>query len=352
MKQNELGRTGIKVSEFCLGSMTWGTQNTEAEGHAQIDCATDHGINFIDTAEMYPTTPLSKETQGDTERIIGSWVARNPGRRGDVVIATKVSGQGYQNVRDGIPISAETIDIALHNSLKSLQTDYVDLYQLHWPNRGSYHFRQSWQFDPTSQDTQKTLDHMNEVLEALAGHVKAGKIRAIGLSNESAWGTAQWLRLADQKGLPRVASIQNEYSLLCRYFDLDLSELCHHEDVGLLAFSPLACGLLTGKYMECKGDERPKGSRGDVSSDTLGGRWNDNAHAAIRRYSDIASKHGLDMAQMALAFCLTRPFMTSVIFGATSMAQLENSLAAVDLKLGDEVMNDIDAAYRDFPIPY
>ncbi|MDJ0612136.1 MAG: aldo/keto reductase [Rhizobiaceae bacterium] len=352
MKQNELGRTGIMVSELCLGSMTWGTQNSEAEGHEQIDYALDNGINFIDTAEMYPTTPLSAETQGDTERIIGTWVAKNKARRGDVVIATKVSGSGFKHVRNGAPISPATIDAALNDSLTSLQTDYVDLYQLHWPNRGSYHFRQQWTFDPTGQDTQQTLDNMLEVLEALDGHVKAGKIRAVGLSNESAWGSAQWLRLSEQHGLPRMATIQNEYSLLCRIYDLDLAELSHHEDLGLLSFSPLACGLLTGKYAECTGDERPKGSRADVSVANLGGRWNETTHAAVSAYQAIAEKHGLDFAQMSLAWCLTRPFMASVIFGATSMEQLSNSIEAAELKLSDEVMSDILAVYRQYPAPY
>lgn len=351
MKQNELGRTGIKVSELCLGSMTWGTQNSEAEGHEQIDYALDHGINFIDTAEMYPTTPLSAETQGDTERIIGSWVAKS-GRRDAVVIATKVSGAGYLAVRNGEPISPQTIETALHASLKSLQTDYIDLYQLHWPNRGSYAFRQSWTFDPTKQDTAKTLDHMHAVLDALDGYIRAGKIRAAGLSNESAWGTANWLRIAEQGSLPRMASVQNEYSLLCRYFDLDMAELCHHEDVGLLSFSPLACGLLSGKYLDCVGEERPRGSRADVSSDTLGGRWTPNAHAAVRAYCDVATKHGLDPVQMALAWCLTRPFMTSAIFGATSMVQLENAINSAKLSLDETVMDELMAVYKKYPIPY
>ncbi len=351
MKLNELGRTGVRVSELCLGSMTWGTQNTEAEGHQQIDYALDNGINFIDTAEMYPTTPLSKETQGDTERVIGSWIGKS-GRRDDVIIATKVSGSGYMAVRDGVPISADTIETALHNSLENLQTDYIDLYQLHWPNRGSYHFRQSWKFNPTKQDKQQTLDHMNEVLNALDGHIKDGKIRAVGLSNESAWGTANWLRIAEDNGLPRMASTQNEYSLMCRYFDLDMAELCHHEDVGLLSFSPLACGLLTGKYAGCQGDDRPAGSRADISSASLGGRWNPIAHAAVDAYVKIARKHGLDPTQMALAWCLSRPFMASVIFGATTMDQLENSIKAASLTLSEEVMDDILEAYRAFPIPY
>ncbi len=352
MKLNELGRTGIMASELCLGSMTWGTQNTIAEGHEQIDYALDHGINFIDTAEMYPTTPLSQETHGDTERVIGTWVANNKSRRSDVILATKVSGSGYKNVRDGAPISPDTINAALEASLKSMQTDYIDLYQLHWPNRGSYAFRQSWEFDATKQNTAETLEHMEEILSALAGHVKSGKIRSIGLSNESAWGSANWLRIAEQKDLPRMASVQNEYSLMCRYFDLDMAELCHHEDVGLLSFSPLACGLLTGKYLNSKGDDRPTGSRADVSSANLGGRWNDKAHACVTAYKAVAKKHDLDMTQMALSWCLTRPFMASTIFGATTMEQLKVAVGSANLKLNDDVMADILAVYKDYPIPY
>jgi len=349
MKMNQLGRTDIKVSELCLGSMTWGTQNSEAEGHEQIDYALDHGINFIDTAEMYPTTPLSGETQGDTELVIGTWVANNKARRGDVIIATKVSGAGYKNVRDGAPISPETIDAALESSFKSLQTDYIDLYQLHWPNRGSYAFRQSWTYNPTNQDTQETLEHMEAVLECLDGYVKEGKIRSIGLSNESAWGTANWLRIAEEKGLPRMASVQNEYSLLCRYFDLDMSELCHHENVGLLSFSPLACGMLTGKYMH---GTIPKGSRADVSMANLGGRTTSSANAAVKVYAAVAEKHSVDFTQMSLAFCLSRSFMTSTIFGATSIAQLENSIKSAELELSEEIQADILSVYKDYPIPY
>ena len=298
MKYNDLGRTGLKVSELCLGSMTWGTQNPEAEGHQQIDFALEHGINFIDTAEMYPTTPLSAETQGDTESIIGTWFAKT-GRREDVILATKVSGSGYRHVRSGAPISPDTINTAIDCSLKRLQTDYIDLYQLHWPNRGSYHFRQSWGFDATGQDTAETLEHMREVLETLEVLVKAGKVRHVGLSNESAWGTAKFLQIAEANNLPRMASIQNEYSLLCRIFDLDLAELSHHEDVGLLSFSPLACGMLTGKY---RNGAIPEGSRASIN-DGLGGRFKPNAMAAVEAYAGVAEKHGLDFTQMALAFC-------------------------------------------------
>jgi aryl-alcohol dehydrogenase-like predicted oxidoreductase len=328
--------------------MTWGTQNTPAEGHMQIDMALDHGINFIDTAEMYPTTPLSKQTQGDTERIIGEWNAAT-GRRSDVIIATKVSGEGYKNVRDGAPISPSTIKVALEASLRSLRTDYIDLYQLHWPNRGSYMFRKNWHYDPTAQDRTAILDEMNEILECLEGYRREGKIRHVGLSNESAWGTAQWLRVAEGHKLPRMASIQNEYSLLCRLFDTDLAELAHNEDIGLLSFSPLACGLLTGKYSA--DGQPPNGSRKSINDD-LGGRVSARLWPAIGAYQTIADDHGLDFGQMALAWCIRRPFMASVIFGATSLPQLENSLRSMELNLSDEIMASIDETHRIHPMPF
>jgi aryl-alcohol dehydrogenase-like predicted oxidoreductase len=348
MIMNSLGRTDIKVSALCLGSMTWGTQNTEAEGHAQIDLALDHGINFIDTAEMYPVNPLSKETQGDTERVIGSWI-KSSGRREDIVLATKVSGEGLKYVRDGAPISPATIKQALDQSLTSLQTDYVDLYQLHWPNRGSYMFRQNWRFDPTSQNTTETEDHMLETLTYLNDMIREGKIRSIGLSNESCWGTMRWLHMAEKHNLPRMASIQNEYSLLCRLYDLDMAEMTHHEQVGLLSFSPLATGLLTGKYSE--NGQPPAGSRASITSD-LGGRTTQRVWPAVAAYQDIADRFGLDLTAMSLAWCMQRSFMTSTIFGATSLDQMKQSLKAADMILDQQVLTAIDSAHKAHPMPY
>ena len=348
MRMNTLGRTDIMVSALCLGSMTWGTQNTEAEGHAQIDLALDHGINFIDTAEMYPVNPLSKETQGDTERVIGTWI-KSSGRREDIVLATKVSGEGLKYVRDGAPISPATIKQALDNSLTSLQTDYVDLYQLHWPNRGSYMFRQNWRFDPTSQNTTETEDHMLETLTYLNDLIREGKIRSIGLSNESCWGTMRWLHMAEKHNLPRMASIQNEYSLLCRLYDLDMAEMTHHEQVGLLSFSPLATGLLTGKYSE--NGQPPAGSRASITSD-LGGRTTQRVWPAVAAYQDIADRFGLDLTAMSLAWCMQRSFMTSTIFGATSLDQMKQSLKAADMILDQQVLTAIDSAHKAHPMPY
>lgn len=326
--------------------MTWGTQNTEAEGHEQIDIALGEGVNFIDTAEMYPVNPTSAETQGRTEEIIGSWF-RKTGRRSDVVLATKITGKGISWVRDGAPISGAAIRDAVENSLDRLKTDYIDLYQLHWPNRGHYHFRKSWSYDPSGQDRIATENHIGEVLTVLGELVQAGKIRAIGLSNETCWGTDRFLQNAESSGLPRVASIQNEYSLLQRLFDLDLAELSLAEEVGLLAFSPLAAGLLTGKY---QGGAIPHGSRRSLN-EGLGGRYTPTSVDAVDAYCEVASKHGLDPAQMALAFCLSRPFMTSAIIGATTPDQLRTNIAAKDVRLGDEAMADIATVHRQFPIP-
>ncbi len=348
MQMNPLGRTGLTVSELCLGTMTFGTQTGEAEGHQQIDRALAAGINMVDTAEMYPVNPVAKETIGRTEEIIGTWNAANPARRGDYILATKHSGAGLQIVRDGAPISSATIAETIEGSLRRLQTDYIDLYQFHWPNRGSYMFRQNWNYDPSGQDRAMTLANMEDCLEALQKQVEKGRIRHFGLSNESAWGTAQWLRLAEAVGGPRVASVQNEYSLLCRLYDTDLAELGVNEQVGLLAFSPLAAGLLTGKYRD---GAVPAGSRKSLVPE-LGGRDTARSHDAVVAYVAIARNHGLHPVHMALAWCRTRPFMASAIFGATRMEQLELALDSVHVTLGQEVLADIDAAHRAHPMPY
>ncbi|MEZ5811014.1 MAG: aldo/keto reductase [Rhizobiaceae bacterium] len=345
MNRRPLGRTGLTVSQLCLGTMTWGSQNSEAEGHEQMDFAVDRGIDFFDTAEMYPTTPLSRDTFGRTEEIIGSWLQKS-GKRDRIVLATKITGEGSPMARDGAPITPAAMRQSVEGSLRRLRTDHIDIYQLHWPNRGSYHFRKSWTFDPTKQDTAVTLADIGEVLEEAQRLVEAGKIRHIGLSNESAWGVAQFLRIASENSLPRVVTIQNEYSLLHRIFDLDLAELSHHEDVGLMAFSPLATGMLSGKYA---GGKIPAGSRRSMR-EALNGRWNDYSIVALDKYLAVAAKHGLDPAQMALAFCLTRPFMTAAIIGATSMEQLKTDIGAADLTLSDEVMADIQAVYRAHPL--
>ncbi|MGI3166201.1 aldo/keto reductase [Pseudooceanicola sp. 200-1SW] len=348
MRRNKLGRTGIEVSEYCLGSMTWGNQTPSREAHKQIDAALDRGIDFIDTAEMYPVNPVREETIGRTERIIGLWLEKSRGHRGDVVIATKATGAGSAFVRDGAALTPETITEAIEGSLRRLKTDYIDLYQFHWPNRGSYHFRKYWSYDPTGMDRAEVLDNMQACLQALEKEQKRGTIRAFGLSNESAWGMAQWLRLAEEGHGPRAATIQNEYSLLCRLFDTDLGELCMLEDVGLMAYSPLGAGLLTGKY---QGRAKPPGSRMALNGD-LGGRATKRVFPAVDDYLDVAFKHDLDMVSMCLAWAAQRPFNASVIFGATTMEQLERILEGLDLTLSDEVLADLDAVHRAHPMPF
>ncbi|MCF1481986.1 MULTISPECIES: aldo/keto reductase [Rhizobium/Agrobacterium group] len=346
MKYNRLGRTDISVSSICLGTMTWGSQNTKEDAFAQMDYALDKGVNFFDTAELYPTTPLSAETYTDTEKLIGLWFEKT-GKRKDVVLATKVAGAGRPYIRGGAPINADTIREAVDASLMRLKTDYIDLYQIHWPNRGHYHFRGVWGYDPSNQNRAQVLAEITEKLEALQDCVTAGKIRAIGLSNETTWGTQKFLDIAEQKGLPRVASVQNEYNLLYRPHDLDMAELSHHEQVGLLSYSPLAGGILSGKYLD---GAKPAGSRGSINGD-IGGRLTAHQEPATRAYLDLAKQHGLDPSQMALAFCLTRPFMASVIIGATSMDQLKTNIGAADVTLSDEVMKGIAAIYRQYPMP-
>ncbi|NTF31403.1 aldo/keto reductase [Rhizobium skierniewicense] len=346
MKQNTLGRTDISVSAICLGTMTWGTQNTEAEAHEQMDYAIEQGVNFFDTAELYPTTPLSAETQGRTEEYIGTWFQKT-GKRKDVVLATKVAGSGRDYIRGGRDIDAAGIREAVDTSLSRLKTDYIDLYQVHWPNRGSYAFRASWTFDASSQDKVKTIAEITEKLETLGELVKAGKIRAIGLSNESAWGTQKFIEIAEAKGLPRVVSIQNEYNLLYRPFDLDLAEVSHHEDVGLLAYSPLAGGILSGKYQS---GARPEGSRASINGN-IGGRLQPLQEAPVKAYLELAYEHGIDPSQLAIAFTLTRPFMASSIIGATTMEQLKINIAAADLTLSDVVLKGIADIHRQYPMP-
>lgn len=347
MRKLTLGTTGIVVPEICLGTMTWGSQNTEAEGHAQLDMAMDHGAFFWDTAEMYPVNPVRAETVGRTEEIIGTWLAARGGRE-RVVLATKVIGSGQSAVPVSVPIDGARLRTALETSLKRLRTDHVDLYQLHWPNREVYHFRNIWGFDPRGEEREKIEANMIDVLEEAAKLVAEGKIRHLALSNETVWGAAKWLSLAERHGLLRMASVQNEYSLLCRQFDSDWAELAALEDMPLLAFSPLGAGMLSGKYA---GDVTPPGSRRAINP-TLSGRITPNSMAAVDAYLDIAARHGLDPARMAIAFCLGRPFPCIPIIGATSLAQLGNNLGAAGLRLSGEVLAEIATVHRRYPQPF
>ena len=347
MKTLPLGRSGIEVKDWCLGTMTFGNQTPQDDAHRQIDMSLDVDLNFVDTAEMYPVNPIRAETVGRSEEVIGNWCAKT-GRRDELVIATKVSGDNPGWVRGGEGYSGAMLRDAVEGSLRRLQTDVIDLYQMHWPMRGSYMFRQNWTYDPSGQDRQQTMDHMHDVLSALGELVKDGKIRAIGMSNESAWGMTKWVDMAEEHGLPRMASVQNEYSLLCRLYDTDMAEMAVNEDVTLLSFSPLACGLLTGKY---QGGAVPEGSRMSIGPG-LGGRMTPRTLDVTQAYLDLAKKHGLDPVHMSMAWQRSRPFPISAIFGTTTSAQLAHILEGRDLELSAELCSEIDQLHRAQPAPY
>ncbi|MES3676730.1 NADP(H)-dependent aldo-keto reductase [Halomonas elongata] len=341
MHTRPLGNTGIEVSRLCLGTMTFGEQNSEAEAHEQLDRAVSFGIDFIDTAEMYPVPP-DAATQGRTESYIGSWLASR-GSRDDIILATKVAGPGLAHLRGGSRLTREQIHQAIDASLTRLQTDYVDLYQLHWPDRRSNFFGRLG-YEPDEEEDAIALE---ESLSALQELVKAGKVRAVGLSNETPWGVMHALRLADRLGLPRVASVQNPYSLLNRTFEVGLAEIAHRENVGLLAYSPLGFGVLSGKYLD---GARPEGAR-LTRYERFQRYTSPQAEQAVRAYVEIAREHDLDPAQMALAFVNSRPFLTSNIIGATTMSQLESNLASESLRLSDEVLDAIEDVHRRLPNP-
>ena len=346
MEYRKLGRTELHVSAIGLGTMTWGFQNSQPEGFEQMDYALEQGVNFFDTAEMYAIPPM-KETFGTTETIIGNWFASRS-NRDKVILASKITGPSLPWIRDGNNmIDKKNILIAVEGSLKRLQTDYIDLYQLHWPNRGSYHFGKIWDYRPEF-DAQAEEDNFLEVLQTLQTLVQDGKIGHIGLSNETAWGLSKWLQLAQKHGLPRAVSIQNEYSLLCRHFEPDLSEIAIHEDCGLLAWSPLSRGILSGKYLH---GARPKGARLTIDP-RVEHRINPQTDAAVVKYIELAKRYGLDVCQMALAFVNNQPFVTSTLIGATDMAQLKSNIDAISLNLSTEINEEIKKIRREYPLLY
>ena len=344
MEYRKLGRTDLDISLIGLGTMTWGLQNTQAQGFEQMSYALEQGINFFDTAEMYAIPP-SPDTYGKTEAIIGNWF-KERGTRDQVILASKIAGPGLPWIREGKSyIDKANILAAVESSLGRLKTDYIDLYQLHWPNRGSYHFGRTWDFAPEF-DPQAEEENFLECLHVFQGLIKDGKIRHIGLSNETAWGMNKWLQLAEKHNLPRMASIQNEYSLLCRNFEPDLSEIALSEDCGLLAWSPLTRGILSGKYLN---GAQPEGARLTIET-RVEHRVGAETDAAIVAYIDLAQRYNLDPCQMAIAFVNSQPFVSSTLIGATTMEQLQSNIGSIDVTLTDEVLNEIKVIRRQYPM--
>ncbi len=343
MKYTTLPKTDIKVSKLCLGTMTWGNQNTQEEGFAQMDMAIDKGINFFDTAELYPV-PATAERYADTERIIGNWFEKT-GQRDKVVLATKIAGPGdyTAHIRTN-GFSKQAIEDAVNNSLKRLKTDYIDLYQLHWPERNTNTFGIR---DYNHNTNDPWTDNFNEILHSLDDIIKSGKIRHVGISNEKAWGTMRYLEESKANDLPRMITIQNAYSLLNRVFEGDMAEIAIREDIGLLAYSPMAFGVLSGKYI--------KGTAADNARLKLFPRFarysGDKATEATKRYMQIAADHNMSLAQMSLAFVTDRPFMTSNIIGATSLEQLEENIDSINFELNDNVLKAINKVHAELPNP-
>ncbi|GER58884.1 aldo/keto reductase [Patiriisocius marinus] len=344
MRYTTLPNTDLKVSKICLGSMTWGRQNTEAEGHEQIDFALDKGVNFIDTAEMY-SVPFTMETYGRTEEIIGTWLAKS-GRRQDIVLASKITGPGrgiFSDIREHLDFSPASIEDALHKSLNRLQTDYLDLYQLHWPERAVNIFGvRDYNHEPNA----KWNDNIAEILERLECFVKQGKIKHIGLSNETPFGTMRYME-EHRKGKLKMVSIQNAYNLLQRRDEIALAEVLQMENIGYLPYSPLAFGNLSGKYLNNKTPEKAR-----VTLFPNYSRYSSQASIkAIEAYNEIAKKHGLSLTQLSLSFVNDRPFVSSNIIGATTITQLEENIDSVNLRLSAEILKEIEHVHTSIPNP-
>ena len=344
MRYTTLPQTNIEVSKICLGTMTWGKQNTEEEGHEQMDYALEQGVNFFDTAELYPI-PAEAERYAHTEIIIGNWFKKT-GNRDKIILASKIAGKApFTKFIRTTGFKRESIIEAVEGSLKRLQTDYIDLYQLHWPERNTNYFGQRGYKHSISDHWQ---DNIHQVLETLAALIKEGKIRHVGLSNETPWGTMRFLEESKvHSELPRMITIQNPYSLLNRLFEVGLSEISMRENIGLIPYSPLGFGLLSGKYL---GGRKPEGARV-----TLFPNYNrysgETAVAATEKYAELASAHNLSLTQMALSFVTSRPFVTSNIIGATSMEQLKENIGSIDVQLSDEVLKGIESIHNQIPNP-
>lgn len=347
MQYNALGHTEILVPEICLGTMTFGEQNTQSEAFQQLEYALDRGLNFWDTAEMYPVPPKS-ETQGSTETILGNWISKRGGRE-KLIIASKIAGpsQGGSHIRDGATrFTSSEISSALDGSLKRLQTDYIDLYQLHWPQRPTNFFGKLG-YGNQESELAKQITALEETLTALSDEIKKGRIRSIGLSNETPWGTMKFLQLAEKLGLEKIVSVQNPYNLLNRTYEIGLSEIAQYEGVGLLAYSPLAFGYLTGKYRH---GARPKNAR--ISLFSRFSRYsNPESEWATEQYTSLAEKYGLSLTQLSLAFIKQQFFVTSTIIGATTIDQLKENIDAFDVNLSEEVLLEIEAIHKQQPNP-
>jgi aryl-alcohol dehydrogenase-like predicted oxidoreductase len=340
MKYRKLANTNLDVSVICLGTMTYGEQNTESEAHEQLDYSIANGINLIDTAEMYAIPP-KEETQGLTEKIIGTWLAKRKDRE-KIYVATKVAGPGMEYLRGGSRLDKKQILQAVDDSLKRLQTDYIDLYQVHWPERKSNYFgRLGYEY---SDEMGVSIE---ETLEAMTDLVKSGRVRYIGISNETPWGTSRYLNIAQEKSMERIVTIQNPYSLLNRIYEVGLAEISQHENVGLLAYSPLGFGQLTGKYI----NKTEKNSRLGLFGDWFTRYSNEECLRAVEKYSKIADKYNLSLTHLALAFVNTRPFVTSNIIGATTMEQLKENIDSVNIEITETMLEDINQVHSSQPNP-
>lgn len=344
MKYTTLPNTKIKVSKICLGTMTWGKQNTQEEAFKQMDYALEQGVNFFDTAELY-AVPATAETYGSTEKIIGNWF-KETGNRDKVILASKIAGGGdyTAHIRTG-GFNRENITEAIENSLKRLQTDYLDLYQLHWPDRGVNCFgTRDYPYKTSSKEAEKHL----EILETLNDFVKNGTIKAIGLSNETPWGTMQYLQTAKQHNLPIMSTIQNSYSLIHRAYEYGMSEVSLRENIGLLAYSPLAQGVLSGKYLD---GNKPDGARGTLFPRFVARYMGDGSLDAVKRYKAIAEKNGITLTELSLAFINQLPFVTSNIIGATKMSQLKENIGSIHINLSEETLKEIEQVHAAIPNP-
>jgi len=343
MNYRKLGNTDLDVSTICLGTMTWGEQNTQEEGFEQMDYALDQGINFFDTAELYAIPP-KKETYGKTEEIIGNWFKEKK-NRSKVILATKIAGPGLSWVRGGgNQYDKEKLNKAVNQSLKRLQTDYIDLYQLHWPERKTNYFGKLGYEHKNDNE----WNNFEEILNSLDEIIKSGKVKYIGLSNETAWGLTKFLEISKTKNLPRVMSVQNPYNLLNRTYEIGLAEASIREKSGLLAYSPLASGIMSGKY---RNGAVPDGSRMKLFGDRFPRYKTKNTTNAVEEYYKISKKYNLDLAQMSLKFCELQPFMTSVIIGATSMDQLKTDIESVNVNLSEDIIKEINEVQKLYPNP-